>query len=253
MSNRKLTQVPLRPIVLAVSLFILVTIALYISKWGVGFYDSIEQWGQFGDFFGGLINPAVGFAGVLLLALTLKQNQIAITETSEILKHDQLRQSLIAILQTCKSDLIKEACYNVNPKEYSLSTSTAERVCCTYFHLVTAGKQAECDQLFQYLKDILSSTVFTSLYAASLILDEENDERRRLHLIAVTLSYLPIQVIAILFFYIRMNVINSDTDNPINVGGLKLTQECILHCEMDALFPMFEAEAQRKALSEITS
>lgn len=45
-----------------------------------------EQWGQMGDYFGGIINPIVGFLTICLLTVSLRQNQIALKQTREELK-----------------------------------------------------------------------------------------------------------------------------------------------------------------------
>ncbi|NRQ43021.1 hypothetical protein HRH59_10700 [Rheinheimera sp. YQF-2] len=251
MNNAKKTQIPLKHIVSAVSFFIALTVAVYIAKWGVGFYDSVEKWGQLGDFFGGLLNPVIGFAGVLLLALTLKQNQDAMRDTGEILKHDQLRQSMIAVLQAFKSDLTLKTSYSFNIGDSVFNGSSAAQLCCIYYKLLADKKEQNCDRVYPYLQDALSTTAFTSLYALNKLLDEELDERRKLLLITLIVSYVPVQVIAILYMLIRKNEINSDADHPINKDGVVLTREFIKHCEMDSVLLKCEAEAHRIALKEL--
>lgn len=45
-----------------------------------------EAWGQLGDFLGGMVNPIIGLITILLLATSLKQNQIALQQSKDALK-----------------------------------------------------------------------------------------------------------------------------------------------------------------------
>jgi|GEM_PF-4804396 len=53
------------------------SILFYWLKLG-GVSDDPARWGQFGDFVGGFINPVIGLATIILIALTLKQNDKAL-------------------------------------------------------------------------------------------------------------------------------------------------------------------------------
>ncbi|HDL7825557.1 TPA: hypothetical protein PXP39_003550 [Yersinia enterocolitica] len=42
-------------------------LALYLAWFGLGFSNKTEAWGQFGDYFGGVLNPILTFTSVILL------------------------------------------------------------------------------------------------------------------------------------------------------------------------------------------
>ncbi|MDX1536381.1 hypothetical protein [Arsukibacterium sp.] len=96
MNKIELEEVPLNTILISVATIVFITIGLYMAKWGIGFYESVEKWGQLGDFFGGILNPIIGLAGILLLAFTLRQNQIALRMTAEELAQSRVQLSYSA-------------------------------------------------------------------------------------------------------------------------------------------------------------
>jgi len=59
------------------------------------FVADLEQWGQTGDFFGGILNPFFTFIGLILVIITIKQNQTALAQSeSELaLTRDELKKS----------------------------------------------------------------------------------------------------------------------------------------------------------------
>lgn len=65
---------------------IICSILLYADKWRFGYFETVAQWGAFGDFFGGVLNPLIAFTGVVLLAFTLYQNHIALSQTTKELR-----------------------------------------------------------------------------------------------------------------------------------------------------------------------
>jgi hypothetical protein len=62
-----------------------VSIILYGFKLGWVPSVAVADWGKFGDFFGGFINPIVGLVTIVLFAASLKQNQIAISHSEQTL------------------------------------------------------------------------------------------------------------------------------------------------------------------------
>ncbi len=90
-------------------LFIALSIGAYSYKFGVGLWDTPEKWGSLGDFFGGVLNPFIGFLTVFLLLFTLKQNQKALEQNAEELKltREELSDSKTA-LQEQASILTKQ-------------------------------------------------------------------------------------------------------------------------------------------------
>ena len=64
----------------------IISIIAYIVNFGIGFWDNAANWGVLGDFFGGVLNPIFGFSTLILLILTLRQNQEALRQSEEALK-----------------------------------------------------------------------------------------------------------------------------------------------------------------------
>lgn len=69
--------------------------------------NSAEQWGQFGDYLGGVVNPLIGLATVVLLALSISTQREELQETKKELKATgeatakmALEQSLFSWLQS---------------------------------------------------------------------------------------------------------------------------------------------------------
>lgn len=57
--------------------FLALVVVLVIGSYAINFYshdvsDSPEQWGQLGDFVGGILNPFLGFVTVLILVRTMR-------------------------------------------------------------------------------------------------------------------------------------------------------------------------------------
>lgn len=69
---------------------------LYLWKFGsLGLSPVQEHWGQFGDYLGGSLNPLLGFASVVLLALTLSEQRKMLAETRAQATREEL-QRLVA-------------------------------------------------------------------------------------------------------------------------------------------------------------
>ncbi|WP_233081447.1 hypothetical protein [Rheinheimera soli] len=66
---------------------LIVPIVAYISKFSAnGFSDDPGQWGQMGDFFGGLLNPVLAFASFMALLYTIRIQSEELGMTREELK-----------------------------------------------------------------------------------------------------------------------------------------------------------------------
>lgn len=79
----------LKPILIIGLLVIIFTISLYIHKFGFGLWDKPDQWGQLGDFFGGVLNPLLGFLSLIFLLITLTQNQKALNQNKKALNQNE--------------------------------------------------------------------------------------------------------------------------------------------------------------------
>ncbi|MNJ92764.1 hypothetical protein D3C87_104380 [compost metagenome] len=78
---RGLIFVPL----LILSLFVVI----FLWKFGAGLssgFNTIESWGQAGDFFGGLLNPILAYFSFIAVIFTVLQNQRALSQSQEELK-----------------------------------------------------------------------------------------------------------------------------------------------------------------------
>ncbi len=70
------------------ALIALVVVFLYKSHFG-SIEDTHERWGQFGDYFGGVLNPIFSFLGLVAILVTLR---LQISQTRQSLK-DTIRQN----------------------------------------------------------------------------------------------------------------------------------------------------------------
>lgn len=70
------------------SIFVIM-LGLYFIKFG--FYplsESPQNWGAFGDFLGGILNPILSFAALIVLIKTIKQNEKALKQNEEALSQN---------------------------------------------------------------------------------------------------------------------------------------------------------------------
>lgn len=69
----------------------------FVHKFHIGYWDTVEKWGQTGDFFGGILNPIFAFFSLILIAYTLFQNKTAIEQNKDALRasNEELKLSRI--------------------------------------------------------------------------------------------------------------------------------------------------------------
>jgi len=84
-------------------------ILFYIDNFGIGYAQTIGDWGAVGDFFGGVLNPTFALLSLILIAYTLMQNKKA------------LEQSEKAIQQGTKAIEQNEKALNVSNTELALT------------------------------------------------------------------------------------------------------------------------------------
>lgn len=94
--------------VVAASVVLVTSFALYFVVFSGGLSDDREAWGQFGDFVGGTINPILGFLTIIALALTLilQNRQLAMSASELALSRSELeltRQELSRSAQAQES------------------------------------------------------------------------------------------------------------------------------------------------------
>jgi hypothetical protein len=66
--------------------------------------DDLGKWGQTGDFFGGVLNPAFGFLTVILLLRTLQQTETSLKQSEEELRlsREEMKRSADALSEQSK-------------------------------------------------------------------------------------------------------------------------------------------------------
>lgn len=109
------------------TLFVITSIALLVIICVAGRYISVfspnvlvdqEKWGQFGDYFGGVLNPIFSFFAFVAVLYTLR-TQIEDNKEGERRHDEQLReQRLFQLIGLMNQNAINTKCATSNPSEY---------------------------------------------------------------------------------------------------------------------------------------
>lgn len=100
---------------------LLVPLVAYIAKFGInGVSGDPSQWGQMGDFFGGMLNPALAFASFMALLYTIRiqSEELKLTRdelsktASAAQKSSQLEEQNLTIQSSILQDKIRIAQYS---------------------------------------------------------------------------------------------------------------------------------------------
>jgi len=76
----------------AVLLFVIACVAgTYVSVFSANLISDQEKWGQFGDYFGGVLNPILSFFALITLLITL-HIQLSANKDGDRRHHEQLRE-----------------------------------------------------------------------------------------------------------------------------------------------------------------
>jgi hypothetical protein len=100
-------QHPKKAILIAFLPYIIAFIAYFanfVIRNGFPLSPNVEHWGQIGDFFGGMLNPIYSFLALIVLWLTLSNNQ----KQSEIEKFENNFFNMLNMLKSLLKDLMKE-------------------------------------------------------------------------------------------------------------------------------------------------
>jgi hypothetical protein len=81
---------------------------LAANFWKSPLAHSMEQWGQFGDYMGGVLNPLVAFAALLLLARSIALQRTELAEARRVLG-DQAQSAKLSAQLTGYSSMINSA------------------------------------------------------------------------------------------------------------------------------------------------
>ncbi len=93
-----------------IGLVIIIIIGFYIFKFGGRpFSEKTADWGAFGDYLGGVLNPIIAGAGLILLLRTLSQNAEALKQNEKSLKQAKkmikqgnkvIKQNAVELIET---------------------------------------------------------------------------------------------------------------------------------------------------------
>lgn len=123
-------------LLLAVLVYTLVVISLFKTQfWGKSLATEAASWGQVGDYFGGLVNPIIGLATVILIFISIRIQQIELRESigqirvaNEQASQQSFEQSLFAWLANYHS-LIGEIEYEGSKGRRALNKLYIEHFC----------------------------------------------------------------------------------------------------------------------------
>lgn len=85
---------------------LLIPIVSYVSMYGYQLSDSQELWAQFGDFFGGLLNPIYALLAFLALLYTISLQSVELRQTTTEFRRsaDSMQQQLDHYKDTAKKE-----------------------------------------------------------------------------------------------------------------------------------------------------
>ena len=227
--------------------------AFFYSHWGKSEIEQkLDLWGQFGDFFGGVLNPVIGLGGVVLLAYTLIQNQKALSETAEIMKsqaniiqHDQRRQSLISISSAFTSTLKRKTSLNFNHNGADIESAMLSEIFYAYYDHVLNKDLAACAEFYTHFEKWGEITMVTSLFALKQIVDEETDFYKKHLLLAIVTSFIPVYTLLLIYSFVRAHEKDSDEVIKVYAFTLDFIRDCTATLGVTHLLQDFEAEAER--------
>lgn len=82
----------------AIIVLLVIVLASYIARfYSASFSQRTEDWGTLGDYFGGLMNPVISFATLIVAYAIWKQQKIELSETKVALKDQAKRLKPIAV------------------------------------------------------------------------------------------------------------------------------------------------------------
>lgn len=97
-----------RYLIPGILLFSLYAIGWYFEKYasnGWGDLKSISEWGAFGDFFGGILNPLIAFGALCLLHLAYVAQKQELKETREHFQNESKRGDIYKVIQQIDKEL----------------------------------------------------------------------------------------------------------------------------------------------------
>jgi len=80
----------------------------FVNFWRLPLAQSVERWGQFGDYMGGVLNPLVALAALLLLARSIALQRAEMAEARRVLS-DQAQSAKLSAQLAGYSSMINSA------------------------------------------------------------------------------------------------------------------------------------------------
>ncbi|WP_396587752.1 hypothetical protein [Bermanella sp. R86510] len=84
-----------RLIVTVTAIALVVVTAYILMFWGTPISKDPSYWGAFGDYLGGILNPIIAFASLILILKTLSQNEIVLMQSKQALidSREEMKES----------------------------------------------------------------------------------------------------------------------------------------------------------------
>lgn len=126
----------LKAIVIVAILFISIDLVLYFSKFHNGFSNTQGDWGTFGDFLGGTLNPIFGFFGFLALLATLSLQRKQLDEQRKDMEQQRKGAAAAYELQLQQIEAQRqEAAANQKALDEAHETQQLQQFESTFFNL----------------------------------------------------------------------------------------------------------------------
>jgi hypothetical protein len=246
------TKLPIGYVISSVSIFCLIVVGFFYWHWHKSdVSENLESWGQFGDFFGGILNPIIGLSSVILLAYTLRQNNHALSmtkqelanstaqlkisgnalaEQSRVMKHDQTLNLVFRILDKFDSSLNELSSGNGEHKE-----KIAFRA-----QLLRDGNWDQAMGQFSRVRDVDSLVYFVALNLKFLTKPLTNHEDK-VNTYTIAFSYLNRDML--LYYYVLWD--SKFTTTRASYEAKAFLKDLILECL--GVDGMLYAEEREKA------
>jgi uncharacterized membrane protein len=172
-------KIPFFRYIFIAGILIIIVLALYFWNFGFyGFSNSQGDWGTFGDFIGGTLNPLLAFLSLIALLTTIKIQSQELKETRKEIKdsstalQEQSKSIKIQIFENTffnMIDVYSSIVSNLYLKEFKIAKSTFGKVTVKFLdnfieiNKNEATKERECiAQLLNILEAYLKLKLFVS-------------------------------------------------------------------------------------------
>jgi len=99
--NRLPVSTPLAISLAVLAIFVLYVISAFLEMFSKApFATSVEQWGQVGDFFGGMLNPVLAFASFMALLFTINIQTTQLKKSEDTIRKQDIQENKLAFERT---------------------------------------------------------------------------------------------------------------------------------------------------------